>query len=51
MVRKGEIVHGSTNNIGIVIVVLVVIAFIIWLAWQIKKKGLKQFAAEMIVKA
>lgn len=37
--------------IGIVIVVLIVIAFIIWLAWQIKKKGLKQFATEMIVKA
>lgn len=37
--------------IGIVIVVLIVIAFVIWLAWQIKKKGLKQFATEMIVKA
>lgn len=37
--------------IGIVIVVILVIAFIIWLAWQIKKKGLKEFATEMIVKA
>ena len=37
--------------ISIVIVAILVIAFIIWLAWQIKKKGLKQFAAEMIVKA
>ena len=37
--------------IGIVIVVLIAIAFIIWLAWQIKKKGLKEFATEMIVKA
>ena len=35
--------------IGIVIVAIVVIVFIIWLAWQIKKKGLKQFATEMIV--
>ena len=37
--------------ISIIIVAILVIAFIIWLAWQIKKKGLKQFAAEMIVKA
>lgn len=37
--------------IGIVTVALIVIAFIIWLAWQIKKKGLKEFATEMIVKA
>ena len=32
--------------IGIVIVAIVVIAFVIWLAWQIKKKGLKEFATE-----
>ena len=37
--------------ISIIVVVLIVIAFIIWLAWQIKKKGLKEFATEMIVKA
>lgn len=37
--------------IAIVIVAIVVIAFIIWLIWQIKKKGLKEFATEMIVKA
>ena len=37
--------------INIVLVALLVIAFIIWLVWQIKKKGLKQFATEMIVKA
>lgn len=37
--------------IAIVIVAIVVIAFVIWLAWQIKKKGLKEFATEMIVKA
>ena len=37
--------------ISIIIVALIVIAFIIWLAWQIKKKGLKEFATEMIVKA
>lgn len=37
--------------ISIIIVAILVIAFVIWLAWQIKKKGLKQFATEMIVKA
>lgn len=37
--------------ISIIIVALIVIAFIIWLVWQIKKKGLKEFATEMIVKA
>lgn len=37
--------------ISIIIVAILVIAFIIWIAWQIKKKGLKQFATEMIVKA
>lgn len=37
--------------IGIVIVAILVIAFIIWLIWQIKKKGLKEFATEMIIKA
>lgn len=37
--------------ISIVLVALLVIAFIIWLVWQIKKKGLKEFATEMIIKA
>ena len=37
--------------ISIILVVLIVVAFIIWLAWQIKKKGLREFATEMIVKA
>ena len=37
--------------ISIVLVALLVIAFIIWLVWQIKKKGLKEFAIEMIIKA
>lgn len=37
--------------ISIIIVAMLVIAFVIWLIWQIKKKGLKQFATEMIVKA
>ena len=37
--------------ISIAIVTILAIAFIIWLAWQIKKKGLKEFATEMIVKA
>ena len=37
--------------IAIVIVAILLMAFIIWLIWQIKKKGLKEFATEMIVKA
>lgn len=37
--------------IGIIIAVLLVIGFIIYIAWQIKKKGLKQFAVEFILKA
>lgn len=37
--------------IAIIIVSILVIAFVIWLAWQIKKKGLKEFATEMIIKA
>lgn len=41
----------ASTIIAIIIVALLVIAFIIWLAWQIKKKGLKEFATEMIVKA
>lgn len=37
--------------VGIVIAAVAVIAFIIYIAWQIKKKGLKQFAVDFIVKA
>lgn len=37
--------------IAIVVVAILIIAFVIWLIWQIKKKGLKEFATEMIVKA
>ena len=37
--------------IEITIVAIIVIAFVLYLAWQIKKKGLKQFAIDMIVKA
>lgn len=51
IIRKEVIKIEASTIIGIVIVVLVVIAFIIWLVWQIKKKGLKKFATEMIVKA
>lgn len=40
----------ASTIISIVIVAILVIAFIIWLVWQIKKKGLKQFATEAIVK-
>lgn len=37
--------------IGIIIAVVTVIAFIIYIAWQIKKKGLRQFAVDFIVSA
>ena len=37
--------------LSIIIVAILVIAFIIHLAWQIKKKGLKQFVVDCIVKA
>lgn len=37
--------------IGLVIAMVLVVAFIIYIAWQIKKKGLKQFAVDFIVKA
>ena len=37
--------------ISIAAIVLLVIAFGIWLTWQIKKKGLKQFAIDTIVEA
>jgi hypothetical protein len=35
----------------IAVIVLLVIVFIIWLVWQIKKKGLKEFTIDMIIKA
>ena len=41
----------ASTIIAIVIIAILVIAFVIWLAWQIKKKGLKEFATEMIIKA
>ena len=37
--------------IGISIVAIVALIFIGWLVWQIKKKGLKGFAIDMILKA
>ena len=37
--------------IGIIIAVVAVLAFITYIAWQIKKKGLRQFAVDFIVKA
>lgn len=37
--------------IQICVVAALVIGFIIWIAWQIKKKGLKEFAIDMIIKA
>lgn len=36
---------------GIVIAIILVIGFIIYIAWQIKKKGLRQFAIDMILQA
>lgn len=37
--------------ISIVAIVLMAIAFVIYIAWQIKKNGLKEFVTQMIVKA
>lgn len=37
--------------LSIVVVAILVIIFGIWLFWQIKKKGLKGFATDMIIKA
>lgn len=37
--------------ISIIIAVVAVIAFVIYIVWQIKKKGLRQFAVDFIVKA
>lgn len=41
----------SKQIIGIVIAIILVIGFIIYITWQIKKKGLRQFAVDFIVKA
>lgn len=37
--------------IEIAVIAIIVLLFIFWLVWQIKKKGLKQFVTQMIVKA
>ena len=37
--------------ISVMTIALMVIAFFIYIAWQIKKNGLKEFATQMIVKA
>lgn len=37
--------------IGIIIAIGVVIGFIIYIAWHIKKKGLRQFAVDFIIYA
>lgn len=40
-----------TTIIEIAIVVIVILAFILYLVWQIKKKGLRATAVDLIVKA
>lgn len=40
-----------TTIIEIVIVVIAILAFIMYLVWQIKKKGLRQTAINLIVRA
>lgn len=40
-----------TTIIEIAIVVIAILAFIMYLVWQIKKKGLRQTAINLIVKA
>jgi uncharacterized ion transporter superfamily protein YfcC len=35
----------------IVVIVLLFIVFTLWVAWQIKKKGLKEFVTDMIIRA
>lgn len=37
--------------IGIIVAVLTVVCVILYITWQIKKKGLKGFAIDMIIKA
>lgn len=39
------------TTISVVAIALMVIAFFIYIAWQIKKNGLKEFATQMIIKA
>ena len=40
-----------TTIIDIAIVVIAILAFILYLVWQIKKKGLRATAVDLIVKA
>lgn len=42
---------GVTEIISTIVVVLGVVGIILYLVWQIKKKGLKKFAIELIVEA
>lgn len=37
--------------ISISVIAILVIAFLIYIVWKIKKSGLKEFATEMIIKA
>lgn len=37
--------------IEIIIAVIAIVAFVIYLIWQIKKKGLREFAIDMILEA
>nr|DAP17084.1 MAG TPA: holin [Caudoviricetes sp.] len=41
----------TTTIIEIAIVVIAILAFILYLVWQIKKKGLRATAVDLIVKA
>jgi len=41
----------QNNLFQIIVVAIVAIAFIVWLAWQIKKKGLRQTIIDFIVEA
>lgn len=41
----------TTTIIEIAIVVIAILAFIMYLVWQIKKKGLRQTAINLIVRA
>lgn len=50
-IKKGDDTMDIQLITQICIVVLIVLIFAFWLAWQIKKKGLKEFATQMIIKA
>lgn len=41
----------SQTILSIVIAVVAIVVFVIYLIWQIKKKGLREFAIDMILKA